>query len=151
MSPSAMPIPTGGVTTILEIISALVCLQLIFGRRELWLPKKWQKMHVPKSIITKVLPLIIKILKKSEKISNLRLSNIVNKTYFKSLLGLLLLIFTAGSFFAPPFSGLDTLPAMGAVALCFVILLEDVIFLPIGLILGGSGILLELIFGAKII
>ena len=56
------------------------------------------------------------------------------------LLGLLLMAFAIAAFLAPPFSGLDTLPAMGAVVVSLAIILEDVIVLAIGTVIGAGGI-----------
>ena len=38
--PSALPIPTGGITNVFEIIIILFALQLIIGRRTVWIPKR---------------------------------------------------------------------------------------------------------------
>src|SRR5690242_791728 len=37
----ALPIPTGGVTHVFELVAVLVALQLMAGRNELWLPRRW--------------------------------------------------------------------------------------------------------------
>ena len=65
------------------------------------------------------------------------------------LVGLLLMTFAVGAAIAPPFSGLDTLPATGAVALA--IILEDVVVLAIGAVIGTGGIILILTVGAAIV
>jgi hypothetical protein len=52
---------------------------------------------------------------------------------------------------APPFSGLDTLPALGAVAVALSIILEDVVVLAIGIAIGSGGIILILTIGAALI
>ena len=52
---------------------------------------------------------------------------------------------------APPFSGLDTLPALGAVAVALAIILEDVVVLAIGIVIGTGGIVLILTIGAAIV
>jgi hypothetical protein len=67
------------------------------------------------------------------------------------LVGLLLLGFAVGAAIAPPFSGLDTLPAMGAVAVALAIILEDLVVLAVGAVLGTSGIILILTVGAAIV
>jgi hypothetical protein len=59
--------------------------------------------------------------------------------------------FAVGAAIAPPFSGLDTLPAMGAVAVALAIILEDLVVLAIGAVLGTSGIILILTVGAAIV
>jgi hypothetical protein len=58
---------------------------------------------------------------------------------------------TAGAFFAPPFTGLDTLPALGVVLLSLGVLLEDVIVVAVGLIVGVGGVLLEIIVGSAVV
>jgi hypothetical protein len=52
---------------------------------------------------------------------------------------------------APPLSGLDTLPSLGAVAVAAAIILDDVVVLAIGIVLGTGGILLILTIGAAIV
>ena len=43
----ALPLPTGGLTHILEIIAMLVALELIIGRKTVWLPKRWSLKPLP--------------------------------------------------------------------------------------------------------
>ena len=46
----ALPLPTGGITHIFEIIAMLVCIELIAGRKTLWLPNKWLNSNIPRSL-----------------------------------------------------------------------------------------------------
>ena len=64
------------------------------------------------------------------------------------LLGLLLITFALGAAFAPPFSGLDMFPALGAVLVSLSIILEDIAVLAIGTAIGAGGIILILTIGA---
>ena len=66
------------------------------------------------------------------------------------ILGLVIIGFTTAAALAPPFSGLDTLPALGVVVICLAILFEDVVVLGIGAIIGSGGVLLILTIGAAI-
>ena len=52
------------------------------------------------------------------------------------------------AFLAPPFSGLDTLPALGVVFLSLGVLLEDAAVVLLGLVAGMAGIALEIVLGA---
>jgi hypothetical protein len=52
---------------------------------------------------------------------------------------------------APPFSGLDTLPSLGAVAVALAIILDDVVVLAIGVVIGTGGILLIFTIGAAVV
>ena len=49
---------------------------------------------------------------------------------------------------APPFSGLDTVPAVGAVIVALSIILEDVVVLAVGVVVGLIGIGIILAIGA---
>src|SRR6187549_1383038 len=42
----ALPLPTGGVTHVFEIIAMLVALQLVAGRAKIWLPERWCKLEL---------------------------------------------------------------------------------------------------------
>ena len=59
-----------------------------------------------------------------------------------------MLVCALGTIVAPPFSGLDTLPALGGVAIALSIILEDVLILAIGTGIAGGGIALIITLGA---
>ena len=42
LGPSALPVPTGGATQVLEVIAMLLALQLLVGREKVWLPRRWR-------------------------------------------------------------------------------------------------------------
>src|SRR5205085_5572120 len=42
----ALPIPTGGATHVFEIIAILLALQLMAGRDEVWLPRRWREREL---------------------------------------------------------------------------------------------------------
>ena len=52
---------------------------------------------------------------------------------------------------APPFSGLDTLPALGAVAVALAIILDDIALVAIGIVLATIGVVLIVTIGAAIV
>ena len=64
------------------------------------------------------------------------------------MFGLVVLGGTAGAFFAPPFTGLDTLPSLGVVLLSLGVLLEDFLVVAAGLVVGVVGVALEIVLGA---
>ena len=72
---------------------------------------------------------------------------IFNHKVSNAIFGLLVLLLSVAAFVAPPFSGLDTLPALGAVLISLSVLLEDVVLLVIGILVGAGGVLLEFILG----
>ncbi len=146
----ALPLPTGGVTHIFEIIAMLLALEMILGRKTIWLPNRWLKRPLPKSLQTSALPKFIKIIKWVEKFTKPRLSSIQRNKIFYRLIGFLILVFSAFAFLAPPFTGLDTLPALGVVFLSLSLIFEDILIAIIGIILGSVGIGLVLFLGKAI-
>jgi hypothetical protein len=50
-----------------------------------------------------------------------------------------------GAFLAPPFSGLDTLPALGVVLVSLGVVLEDIAVVGLGIIAGAGGVALEIV------
>ena len=41
----ALPLPTGGATHVFEIIAALLALELVVGRDQIWLPQRWRRLE----------------------------------------------------------------------------------------------------------
>src|SRR5215210_1204948 len=38
----ALPLPTGGISHVLEIVTMLLAIELALGRTDIWLPKRWE-------------------------------------------------------------------------------------------------------------
>ena len=147
MAIPALPIPTGGVVHVFEIIVMLLCLELIIGRQTVWLPKKWRSKPITKSYQKNALSKLIKVIRWAEKYSKPRMQALLNNRIVTRLVGLIVMIFTIFAFIAPPFSGLDTLPALGVVFLSLALILDDIILVGLGIVLGSVGIGLVLTLG----
>lgn len=146
----ALPLPTGGITHVFEVITMLLSLEMIIGRRIIWLPKRWQNMQLGTVTLNKAVPFISRRIKWFEKLSRPRLGHMLDHTVFLRLVGLIILIFTLAAFLAPPFSGLDTLPALGVVAIALSLILSDFMVSVIGVLIGIAGIGLIIGLGAAI-
>ncbi len=136
----ALPLPTGGITHVFEVIAMLLALELIIGRSTIWLPKRWQKTEIGHRTRKKILPFLMRRIRWFEKYSRRRAGGIIGKTWFRSVMGLIVLVFSLAAFLAPPFSGLDTLPALGVVVLSLGLILEDIIIVIVGIVIGVTGI-----------
>jgi hypothetical protein len=147
----ALPLPTGGATHVFEIIAALLALQLIVGRDQIWLPQKWCKLELAGPKQQRFIAGLMKLIRRLERLSRPRLRFLFQTRVSNSVFGVLVIGGTAGAFFAPPFTGLDTLPALGVVLLSLGVLLEDVIVVALGLVVGVAGVLLEIIVGSAVV
>jgi hypothetical protein len=147
----ALPLPTGGATHVFEVIAVLLALQLIAGRDEIWLPQRWRKLELAGRKQQRFLAGLMKMIRRLERFSKPRLRFLFDHRLSNIVFGLLVIGGSAGAFFAPPFTGLDTLPALGIVLLSLGVLLEDVIVVILALIVGVAGVLLEIVLGAAAI
>jgi hypothetical protein len=147
----ALPLPTGGVSHLFEVITVVLAAQMVLGRRTIWLPDRWQRRELGAATTEKAIPFIIRWIRRVERLSRPRGAWLLDQGWMLRLVGLLLMGFSIGAAIAPPFSGLDTLPAIGAVAVALAIILEDIVVLAVGAVIGSGGIILILTVGAAIV
>jgi hypothetical protein len=144
----ALPLPTGGATHVFEIIAMLVALQLVAGRDKIWLPERWRKVELGTGGgRTRFITGLMKAIRWIERFSRPRLRFVFDHRASNSVFGLLVIAGSLGAFLAPPFTGLDTLPSLGVVLLSLGVLLEDFAVVVLALIVGGAGVLLEIVLG----
>jgi hypothetical protein len=146
--PSALPLPTGGLTDVLAAIATVVAFEMILGARSVWLPRRLRDRELSATITGRAVPFIVKRVRWFERHSRRRLAPIFGLRSFTRVVGLLLAACAIGTIVAPPFSGLDTLPALGGVAIALSIILEDILVTAIGTIIGVGGIALIATLGA---
>lgn len=151
MALPALPIPTGGVTHVLEIIVMLLALELIAGREEVWLPASWRRTSLNKSYQSSAVSKLSKVVRFAEKFSSPRMSRLIASRTALRVYGLIVLILTIFAFIAPPFSGLDTLPSLGVVLISLGIILEDTLIGLAGIIVGAVGIGLIIALGGFVL
>ena len=144
----ALPIPTGGATHVFEVIAALIALQLVAGRQEIWLPKRWRGLELAGDRQQRFLASLMRFIRRLERISRPRGAFLLRHRLGDIVFGLLVIGGSAAAFVAPPFTGLDTLPALGVVLISLGVLLEDALIALAGLILGVIGVALEVVLGA---
>ena len=145
MAVPALPLPTGGATHVFEAIAVLLALQLIAGRDEIWLPKRWRARRIPTDgrFVTRLL----RVIRRLERLSRPRLRFLFGYRLSNVVFGLLVAGGAIAAFFAPPFTGLDTLPALGVVLLSLGVLLEDFLLALFGVLVGAAGVALEIFLG----
>lgn len=146
----ALPLPTGGISHVFEVITVFVALQMVLGRRTIWLPRRWKQRPLGTTITGKAVPFIIRRVRWFERFSRPRFAGLFQQRWFLRVLGLVIIAFSAGAALAPPFSGLDTLPALGVVIISLAIILEDAVVLGVGVLIGTGGIVLIVTIGAAI-
>ncbi len=140
MAIPALPIPTGGITHVFEVIVMLLALELIIGRSTIWLPKWWRHKKLGPKLIKTGLPKLVSKIRWVERYARPRLGGVINSRLFLRLVGVFVLVLTLAAFLSPPFSGLDTLPSLGVVLMSLGLILEDALLFVFGLVVGAAGI-----------
>jgi hypothetical protein len=144
----ALPLPTGGATHVFELISILVALQLVVGRNTIWLPERWFRIDLGTGgKRTRFLMGLTRAIRWIERFSRPHLRFLFDHRASNAVFGLLAIAGSLGAFLAPPFTGLDTLPALGVVLLSLGVLLEDFSVVVLGVLVGAAGVFLEIFLG----
>lgn len=151
MSLPALPLPTGGATHVLEVIVMLGALQLVIGRRTLWLPERFKRVDIGAAAKGRVATRLIRLIRRLESISRRRLPRVVAHRLAGVVFGAVTFALAVVAFVAPPFSGLDTLPALGVVVLSLGMLLEDSAIAIGGIVVGAAGAVLAIGFGSVVV
>lgn len=138
----ALPIPTGGITHIFELVVMLLAIEMIAGRRTLWLPKRILQKPLGSVLTGKAVPVMIKQVKWFERFSRPRFGNVINNRLTYVFVGVMFFVLALAAALAPPFSGLDTLPALAAVMISLALILDDAAILIVGMVLSIVGIVL---------
>jgi hypothetical protein len=142
MALPALPLPTGGATHVLEVITMLLALELIAGRRDVWLPARWRRFELAGPSRQKLVTTLLRRIRWLERFSRPRGSVLFGHRLTGVGFGLVVLVLALTAFLAPPFTGLDTLPALGVVVLSMGILLLDAVLVAGGITLGALGVAL---------
>jgi hypothetical protein len=150
MLPSALPLPTGGVTHVLELFSCLVAVQMVFGREELWLPRRMKVHELGATFTGRAAPALVRRIRWFERFARPRLRRVIDSRAAVSLLGVSMLLFVLGALLAPPFSGLDTLPSLGVVLVCLGLVFSDALFVGAGVVVGAAGIAMVVFLGSLV-
>src|SRR5450432_212681 len=82
----ALPLPTGGITHVFELITVVLSAQVVVGRRTIWLPERWQKRELGATLTGKAIPFIVRRIRWFERFSRPRGVRLFNG-WFLRLLG----------------------------------------------------------------
>ena len=143
----ALPLPTGGVTHVFELIAILLAVQLLAGRDEIWLPKRWRTRELVSPREQRFITSLLKLIRRLERFSRPRLAFLFDHRLSDAVFALLVIGGSLGAFLAPPFTGLDTLPALGVVLVSLGVLLTDIAVVIVGVAVGVGGVVLEIVLG----
>jgi hypothetical protein len=141
----ALPLPTGGATHLLELVAIVVALELVAGRREIWLPRRWTRLRLGGPARRRFIDALVALIRRLERVSRPRLRGLFDHRLSNIIFGALVAAGSIGAFLAPPFSGLDTLPALGVVLVSLGVVLEDIAVVGVGIIAGAGGVALEIV------
>jgi len=91
---------------------------------------------------------LIRVIRRVERFSRPRLTFLFGHRLSNFVFGLVVAAGSIAAFVAPPFTGLDTLPALGVVLISLGVLLEDFYVVIAGLVVLAVGVFLEILLGS---
>lgn len=147
----ALPVPTGGVSHVLEVVAMLLALELIIGRREVFIPERYRDKELKGLTNTRFQRALLKRIRWLERFSRPRLSRLLELRITRMGIGIVVFGLCLTAFLAPPFSGLDTIPSLGVVVLSLGVLLRDLVIAAIGTAIGAVGVLLVVFLGRAVL
>jgi hypothetical protein len=150
MALPALPLPTGAVSHVLEVLTMLLALELMVGRTEVWIPKRFQDKELKGLTGPKFSQALVKRIRWFEKFSRPRMAGLLENRLTNMAFGAAVFGLALTAFLSPPFSGLDTLPSLGVVVLSLGVLLGDIVIAGIGLGLGVLGVVVVVGLGHAI-
>jgi hypothetical protein len=146
----ALPLPTGGATHVFEAIAMLLALELIVGRRTIWLPQRLRRLDLSGLAKGRFANTMLKQMRRLERFSRPRLGRVLRQRVAGVAFGAIVLALSLTAFVAPPFSGLDTLPALGVVVLSLGVLFEDIVLAAAGALIGALGVVVVIGLGSLV-
>jgi hypothetical protein len=146
----ALPLPTGGATHVFEAIAMLLALELIVGRRTIWLPQRLRRRDLSGLAQGRLMASLLRRIRWFERFARPRGGVLLRSRLAGVAFGAIVLALSLTAFFAPPFSGLDTLPALGVVVLGLGILFEDALVAAAGMAIGALGVVVVIGLGSLV-
>jgi hypothetical protein len=150
MALPALPLPTGAISHVLEIVTMLLALELLIGRTEVWIPRRYQDKELKGLTGPKFSKALLKRIRWFEKFSRPRMAGLLENRFMGMAFGAAVFVLALTAFLAPPFSGLDTLPSLGVVVLGLGVLLGDIVIAGAGLGIGAAGLVVVIGLGRAI-
>jgi hypothetical protein len=147
----ALPLPTGGLSHVLEVIAMLLALELVIGRHEVWIPTRLRDRELKGLSSAKVQATLLRRIRWLERFARPRLSRLLDLRLTRSAIGVIVFGLCLAAFLAPPFSGLDTIPSLGVVVLSLGVLCRDLVIAAIGTLIGAVGVALVVFLGKAIL
>jgi hypothetical protein len=150
MALPALPLPTGAISHVLEIVTMLLALELMVGRAEVWLPERLKHRELKGLTGPKFSNALLKRIRWFEKFSRPRMAGLLGNRLTGMAFGAIVFGLALTAFLSPPFSGLDTLPSLGVVILSLGVLLGDIVVAGAGAGIGGLGVVVVVGLGKAI-
>lgn len=147
----ALPLPTGGLSHLFEAVAMLLALELIIGHDNVWVPRRWESKAIRGVSTPKFVGILVKRIRWVERFARPRWSGLLERRMSSRLFGAAVFGLSLTAFLAPPFSGLDTLPAVGVVVISLGMLFGDALIVAAGGAIGAAGLALVVGLGSVIV
>ncbi len=146
--PAFIPVLPPGTSGVLGALMTLVALQMLFGLKQPWFPKRWRAKVLAPKIVEALQTRGVAILRKIEKISHPRgrrfvRNGLILKISAAVIIGLALVL-------SSPMPFMNTLPAAGVLLIGVGLANRDIYFLTAGWLIGVT-VTLIIVFGIEVL
>src|SRR4249920_3676388 len=102
----ALPLPTGGISHVFEVITVVLAAEMALGRRTVWLPERWQRRELGATTTEKAIPFMIRWIRRVERFSRPRGAWLFEQGWMLRLLGLIMMGLAVAAGMEKTFSGM---------------------------------------------
>ncbi len=132
--PAFIPVLPPGTSGVLGALMALVALQMLFGLRQPWFPKRWRERAISPKVVNALQTRGVALLRKIEKVSHPRgrrfvRNGLILKISAVAVIGLAIVL-------SSPMPFMNTLPATGVLLIGVGLANRDIYFLGAGWLVG---------------
>ncbi len=139
--PSALPIPAPGLSVPLGVLIIILSAQLLWGRKTVWIPKKWRHASFNTATHQPHVNTMLKFVRFFEWFIRPRLSFI----YLIGLPVLVIVMLLCGVSMLIPIPGTNTLPAFGVFLIGLGMIEKDGLAAMVGLLFAVAGLALSVL------
>ncbi|MBD0283617.1 MAG: exopolysaccharide biosynthesis protein [Thermoleophilaceae bacterium] len=100
MAVPALPLPTGGATHVLEVVAMLLALELVIGRRVIWLPARWERLQLAGPAGQRFARALLREIRWFERISRPRLRPLLRRRLSGTVFGAVVFALSLTAFLA---------------------------------------------------
>lgn len=146
--PAFIPILPPGTSGVLGALMCVVALQMLFGLKQPWFPKRWRARVLSPKVVRAIQTRGVALLRKIERVSHPRGRRFTRNGLILRLSALVVIVLAL--VLSSPMPFMNTLPALGVLLIGVGLANHDIYFLSAGWLI-GLGVALIVVLGVEVL